>query len=109
MKNYLISNFLNNKVKEYIFIILTATILLIVPFTKSYSEEKVFSITNLKIQATVDLNFSRDKYIKSALHKSFDLLMSKILLSKILMFLLFLVITISFWVIIEIVQKIADI
>ena len=50
MKKYLISNFLNDKVKEYIFIILTATILLIISFTKSYSNEKVFTVNNVIVE-----------------------------------------------------------
>ena len=80
--NYLISNFLNDKVKEYIFIILTATILLIISFTKSYSNEKVFTVNNVIVEGNVDLNFSRNKYIKKALDKSFKLLMTKILLTS---------------------------
>ena len=82
MKNYLILKNPVAKVKEYIFIILTATVILMAAFSKSYAMEKVFTINNLKIQATVDLNFSRDKYIKKALYTSFELLMEKILLSN---------------------------
>jgi len=82
MKKYLISNFLNDKVKEYIFIILTATILLIISFTKSYSGEKVFTVDNVIVEGNIDLNFSRNKYIKKALDKSFELLMTKILLTS---------------------------
>ena len=82
MKNKLISNFFNDKIKQYIFIILTATILSIIFFTKSYSEEKVFTVDNIIVEGKVDLNFSRDKYIKKALDKSFELLMSKILLTS---------------------------
>jgi len=82
MKNYLILKNPIAKLKEYIFIILTATAILMGAFSKSYAAEKVFTINNLKIQATVDLNFSRDKYIKKALYKSFELLMAKILLSN---------------------------
>ena len=82
MKYYLKCNNIIFKLKEYIFIIFTATVILTHTSIKSYSEEKVFSITNLKIQATVDLNFSRDQYIKKAFYESFEMLMSKILLSK---------------------------
>ena len=82
MKNYLISNFITGKVKEYIFIILTATILLTTSHTKSYSEEKVFTVNNVIIEGNIDLNFSREKYIKKALDQSFELLMSKILLTS---------------------------
>ena len=81
MKNNLISNFLIAKIKGYIFIILTATILLF-PFTKSYSEENVFTVNNVIVEGTVDLKFSRDRYIKKALDKSISVLMSKILLRK---------------------------
>ena len=82
MKNYLILKNIIAKIKEYIFIFSTATIILAIASVKSYSEEKVFSVSNLKVQATVDLNFSRDKYIKKAFYDSFNILMSKILLSK---------------------------
>ena len=81
MKNNLISNFLIAKIKGYIFIILTATILLF-SFSKSYSEENVFTVNNVIVEGTVDLKFSRDRYIKKALDKSFSVLMSKILLRK---------------------------
>ena len=82
MINYLILKNISAKLKEYIFIISTATLILALSITESYSDEEVFSINNLKIQATIDLNFSRDKYIKTAFYKSFEMLMSKILLSK---------------------------
>ena len=70
------------KVKEYIFIILTATILLFATFSKTYSEENTFVVDNIKVQGAVDLNFSRDKYINKAFIDSFETLKSRILLSS---------------------------
>jgi len=70
------------KFKEYIFIILTATIFLIVSFSKSFSSENVFVIDNVKIEAQMGTNFSREKYINKAFLYSFDLLVSKILLTE---------------------------
>ena len=82
MENYLLLKDLIAKVKEYIFIILSATILLIISCTISYSEENIFTVNNIKVQGKVDLNFSRDKYINKAFNESFEMLMSRILLSK---------------------------
>jgi len=69
-------------VKEYIFIILTATIFSLIIFSKSFSEENVFIINNVKVEGAIDVNFSRNKYINKAFLNSFKILMSKILLSE---------------------------
>ena len=53
-----------------------------ITFSKSFSEENVFIIDNVKVQGVVDANFSRDKYINKAFSHSFKMLMSKILLAK---------------------------
>ena len=82
MKNYLFINYFIGFLREYIFIFLTATIFLLITFTKSFSEENVFTINNVTIKGKIDLNFSRDKYINKAFLNSFKILMSKILLSK---------------------------
>ena len=66
MRNYLLLKYFILRVREYIFIFLTATIFLFITFTKSFSEENVFIINNVKIEGTVDLNFSREKYLNKA-------------------------------------------
>ena len=50
--------------------------------TKSFPEENVFTINNVEVKGTVDLNFSREKYLNKAFMESFEILMSKILLSR---------------------------
>ena len=70
------------KVREYIFIFLTATIFLFITFTKSFSEENIFTISKVEVEGTVDLNFSREKYLNKAFIDSFEILMTKILLSR---------------------------
>ena len=82
MKNYLLLKILISFAREYIFIFLTATIFLFTTFTKSFSGENVFIIDNVKIEGTVDLNFSREKYLNKAFLASFEILMTKILLSR---------------------------
>ena len=67
---------------EYIFIFLTATIFLLISSTESLSEKNVFIIENVNVRGTVDLKFSRDKYINKGFKKSFNILMSKVLLSN---------------------------
>ena len=82
MKNYLLLKYLIIPLREYIFIFLTATIFLFITFTKSFSGENVFIINNVKVEGSVDLNFSREKYLNKAFSDSFDILMAKILLSR---------------------------
>jgi hypothetical protein len=82
MKNYLLIKKPLFKSKEYIFIIITATILLLISFSKSFSEENIFTVDNVKVEGKIDLNFSRDKFINKAFSKSFEELMAKIILSS---------------------------
>ena len=82
MKNYLLLKYLIILPREYIFIFLTATIFLFITFTKSFSEENIFIINNIKIEGTVDLNFSRERYLNKAFLDSFEILMTRVLLSK---------------------------
>ena len=82
MKNYLLLKHLITFLREYIFIFLTATIFLFITFTKSFSEENVFTINNVEVKGTLDLNFSREKYLNIAFLNSFEILMTKILLSR---------------------------
>ena len=82
MKKYLLLKYLIIFLREYIFIFLTATIFLFITFTKSFSEENVFTINNVEVKGTVDLNFSREKYLNKAFLNSFEMLKTKILLSR---------------------------
>ena len=61
---------------------LAATIFLFTSFTKSFCEENIFTINNVKVKGTIDLNFSRDKYLNKAFIDSFEILTTKILLSR---------------------------
>ena len=80
MKSYFLSKYLKKFLKEYIFIFLTSIILLFISITKSFSEEDVFTINDIKVKGAIDVNFSRDKYLNRAFSKSFDSMMNKILL-----------------------------
>ena len=82
MKNYLSLKYLATLLREYVFILFTAIVLLFTLFTKSFSEENVFTINNVTVKGKIDLNFSREKYINKAFLYSFDILMSKILLTE---------------------------
>jgi hypothetical protein len=82
MKSYLLLKYLVDNLREYIFIFFTATIFLFILFTKSFSEENVFTINNVTVKGEIDLNFSREKYINKAFLNSFEILMNKILLSR---------------------------
>ena len=80
MRNYLLIKYLKNSLKEYIFIFLTSIILLFFSTTKSFSEEDVFTINDIKVKGAIDVNFSREKYLNRAFSNSFDTMMNKILL-----------------------------
>ena len=82
MKTNLLLKYLIIFLREYIFIFLTATIFLFITSKKSFSEENVFTINNVKVEGVVDLNFSREKYLNIAFKDSFDILMTKILLTR---------------------------
>ena len=82
MKNYLLLKYLVIFLKEYIFIFFIISIFLFISFTKSFSEENIFTINNVKVKGTIDLNFSRDKYLNRAFLNSFKILMNKILLTR---------------------------
>ena len=82
MNNYLLVKYLINLAKEYIFIFLITSIFVFFSFTKSYGEENLFTINNVKVKGAIDLNFSREKYLNKAFLNSFDLLMHKILLTR---------------------------
>jgi hypothetical protein len=71
-----------NRLREYIFIFLTATIFFLFLTQDCFSEEDVFVINNIEIKEKIEVNFSRNKYINMAFKKAFQDLMPKILLSK---------------------------
>jgi len=80
MENYFLLKFLDKRIKRYVFIFLTLITLLFASITKSFSEEDVFTIDEIKIKGAIDVNFSREKYLNKAFFNSFEILMNKILL-----------------------------
>jgi len=76
MYKYLKDNF-----RDYIFIILTATIFYGIIFSKSLAND-VFVVDNVIVEGKTDINFSRNQYIDKAFKESFNILKSKILLNK---------------------------
>jgi hypothetical protein len=76
MYKYLKDNF-----RDYIFIILTATIFYGILFSKSLASN-VFVVDNVIVEGKMDINFSRKEYIDKAFKESFNILKSKILLNK---------------------------
>ena len=76
------SKYFITRSRKYIFIILTITIFFFITLSKSFSEENVFIIDNVKVEGALDTNFSRDKYINKAFINSYKILISKILLSR---------------------------
>ena len=65
MYKYLKDNF-----REYIFIILTATIFYAILISESFSNDDVFIVDNVTVEGKVNLNFSRDQYIDKVFIKS---------------------------------------
>ena len=81
MKKILLPKYIVTIVKDYIFIFLTATILLSTS-TKSLTEENIFTVSNIEIDGDLNLNFSREKYLNKAFYDSFTILMNKFILRK---------------------------
>ena len=71
MKIFKMSKYLISSIKEYIFIILTATIFLFKSTSDLSSKENLFVVKDVQIEDSFDVNFSRDKLIDKALKKSF--------------------------------------
>jgi len=67
-------------IRDYIFIFLTATILLILSTSKLTAKENIFTVEDIKIEGSVDLSFTREKFIDRAFKKAFNKLLSKILI-----------------------------
>ena len=82
MKFLFCIKFLISLSREYILIILTATIFFFLISTKVHAEENVFVVNDVTVKGSIDLNFKRENYINAVFKKSFKILMSKILLSK---------------------------
>jgi hypothetical protein len=82
MKFLFCIKFLISHSREYILIFLTATIFFFLISTKIQAEENVFVVNDVTVEGSIDLNFKREKYINTVFKKSFEILMSKILLSK---------------------------
>ena len=80
MENYFLLKFLNKRIKQYVFIFLTLITFLFASITKSFSEENVFTIDEIKVKGAIDVNFSREKYLNKVFFNSFEILMNKILL-----------------------------
>ena len=70
------------RLKKYFFIFLITNIFLLITFSKSISEENIFIVEDVKVSGPISLNFSRGQYIDKAFLISFEMLMSKVLLSK---------------------------
>ncbi len=82
MRNYLQLKSLLPILKVYILIFFSAIIFLCISFTKSFGEENVFTINNIKVKGAITVNFSREKYLNKAFLNSFEILMNKILLTR---------------------------
>jgi len=82
MNNYLLFKYIGIKIRGYIFLILTATIILVTFEIKSFSEENIFIVDDIEVKGKIDLNFNREKYIDKAFTNSYKILLSRILLSK---------------------------
>jgi len=82
MRNYLFKKYFSNILRSFFFISIAVISFLFLFFSKSFSEENVFTINDVAVKGEIDLNFSREKYINKAFVDSFDILMNKILLSS---------------------------
>ena len=75
--------FFLTRIRQYIFIILTATIFIVASSnSKILAKENIFIVDNVIIEGPIDLNFSRGNYINKGFQKSFNLLMNKVLISE---------------------------
>ena len=82
MKNYLLLKYLVNYFKKIILIFFYSAIFLLITFSKSFSEENVFTVDNVSVNGQIDINFSREKFLNRAFSDSFKILTTKILLSR---------------------------
>ena len=70
------------KFKKKICIFLSTILLFGTISSKSFSEEDIFIIKDVEVEGPVTTNFLREKYINKAFKKSFEMLMSRIVLSE---------------------------
>ena len=82
MQNFILSKRFMLKLRKYIFIIFTTIIFSLASFSADFSEEDVFILDNIEVEGIIDINFSRDEYINKAFLDSFEILISKILVSS---------------------------
>ena len=68
--------------RQYNLIFLTATVFFFVSSFKTFSQENLLFVKNIKVVENIDVNFSRDEVIDKAFAIAFEKLLSKILLSK---------------------------
>ena len=66
------SKYLTTRLRDYFFIILIGIIISLIAISKSFSEENVFTIDNVKVEGKTNINFSREKYINKAFVDSFE-------------------------------------
>ena len=67
MKEHLVlKNYIKTRIREYIFLILTATILLIFLEKKSFSQENIFIIDEVEVSGRISTDFNREKFINMA-------------------------------------------
>ena len=72
MKNYLLLKYLADTFKRICFHFFYSQLFFyLLHYTKSFSEENVFTINNVTVKGKMDLNFSREKYINKAFSKFF--------------------------------------
>ena len=82
MKNYFKLKYSILSLERYIFFFIAIYIFLTVSPTKGMTEENVFTINNVRVEGAIDLNFSRNKYLNKAFLKSYEMLMSRILITR---------------------------
>ena len=82
MKSYLLLKYKLSHLKEYIYIFFTIIVFTTTTYTNSFAEENIFTVNNVKVKGTIDLNFSREKYLNRAFLNSFEILMNRILLRR---------------------------
>ena len=82
MKSFLMFIYLIIEYQKKIFIIFIATLFLLTTQSNSYSEDDSIFTNTVEVEGPINVNFSRNKYIDQAFLKSFEILMSKVLLSK---------------------------
>ena len=57
------------KIKEYIFIILTATIFFLHSICSLGAKENIFIVKDIQVEGSYNVNFSRDRFIDKAIKK----------------------------------------